>query len=135
VKNSYGIKNFTRIANENFSADTTTLEGIETALKSWFCFAFNTTLNDERLLNMTLEELVVTHQMHRIKNNPQEVTEELDSEGQDYETWLKESMGEDYVTDDEMVKAMQEEEKEFQEKVRKKYPERVTTDFTQFQKG
>lgn len=134
----YGVKNFTRIAYNKVNGDTSSLEGLEEWLKSWFCFKYNTTENDDRLLDMTLEELLVLHQMHRVNENPVEVKVELDgrtSEQEDHEEWLKKEMGDDYITDEEMIEGMRAEEEEYQEKMsklKKDLPTKVTTDFSQF---
>lgn len=126
----YGVSNFIKIAKEYVEPDTTTLEGIERKLISWYCFTYGTTPNDQRLQEMTLEELLILFQMHRIKNNPAEVEQELGANT--YEDWLKKEMGEDYKDDEQMVKALEEEERKYQEKIAKKYPDRVTTNFNQF---
>lgn len=92
-------------------------------------------MNDPRLLDMTVEELLVEYQMHRIKKDPTIIHTELNikpKEEDDFEEWVKREMGQDYLTHEQMVEGMQEEEKEFQEKVRKQYPDKVATDFSQF---
>lgn len=136
----YSVKNFTRIAFEKLRGDTSTLDGIEQWLKAWFCLTYNTTENDDRLLDMTVEELLILHQLHRVKNNPTEVEVELNgktSEDDDFEQWLKEEMGETYLTNEEMVEGMKQEEEEYQEKMqklKKDLPSKISTDFTQFNK-
>lgn len=132
---SYGFNNFLRVANEHINGDIGTPEGLVNRLKSWFKFTFNTTMNDPRLLDMTVEELLVEYQMHRIKKDPTIIHTELNikpKEEDDFEEWVKREMGQDYLTHEQMVEGMQEEEKEFQEKVRKQYPDKVATDFSQF---
>lgn len=126
----YGVSNFIKIAKEYVEPDTTTLEGIERKLISWYCFTYGTTPNDVRLQEMTLEELLILFQMHRIKNNPAEVENELGANT--YEDWLKKEMGEDYKDDEQMVAEIEEEEKKYQEKIAKKFPDKVTTNFNQF---
>lgn len=129
---NYDLSNFLKIANEQINADTTTFEGIERRLIAWFCFTYNTTPNDDRLMNMTLEELLVLFQMHRIKNSPEEVSKELNPKDS-FEEWLKKEMGDEYVSDAKMVEEMDEEEEKYQEKIRKKFPDKVKTDFTNFE--
>lgn len=136
----YGFKNFIRIADAKLNPDLNTLEGIEQWLKTWFCFTYNTTENDDRLKNMHLEDLIVLHQTHRLKEDPTLLTHELGKkpkDEEDYEKWLREEMGEEYISEEEMVQGMAEEEKEFQErmdKLKKKLPQKITTDFSQFNK-
>lgn len=129
----YGITNFIKIAKAHVDADTSTLEGIQQKLVAWYCLHFGKTPNDPSLLDMTLEELLVLFQMHRVRNNPEEVDNELNPN--EYENWLKKEMGESYLSDEDMVAAMEKEEQEFQQKVREKYPDKIRTDFSQFSKG
>ncbi len=133
---TYGISNFIRIANEFINGDTRTVAGIEKRIKAWYCFHYNTTLNDDKLLDMTLEELLVLYQMHRIKDDPTVLAEVGISakEEDEFEDWLKEQMGDEYVSNDDMVKGMDKEEQEFQTKIREKFPDKVTTNFSQFDK-
>lgn len=135
----YGIKNFVRIANEYVNPNTETFDGIQKWLVGWFCFKYNTTPNDDRLLDMTLEELVVLYNMHQIKDNPAYASTQLgdefvSDEDKDWEKFLEEQMGEDYQTESENIDFMIEEEKEYTERVRAQFPERVTTDFSKFSK-
>jgi hypothetical protein len=133
----YGVKNFIHIANEYVNPDVTTVAGIEKFLIGWYCFKFNTTPNDDKLGEMTLEELMVLYQMHRIKDDPNYFTEQTAADKQTYEDWLKEEMGEDYASEEANIQAIEQEEKDYTKKVRdrfKELPERIDTDFSQFQK-
>lgn len=130
----YGVKNFISIANDFVNPDVTTMAGIEKFLIGWFCFKFNTTQNDDRLQEMTLEELMVLYQMHRIKDDPQYAQEQLSPSASTYEDFLREQMGEDYVSEEENVRQLQEEEEAFTKRIREQFPDRVETDFSQFAK-
>lgn len=130
----YGVRNFINIANEYVNPDVTTMSGIQNFLIGWFCFKFNTTLNDDRLQEMTLEELMVLYQMHRIKDDPLYIQEQTAESGSSYEDFLKEQMGEDYVSEEENVKQLEAEERAFTERIRSQFPERVETDFSKFAK-
>jgi len=128
-------KRFLRLAYEQLNPNLGTIEGLEQALTNWYCFQYNVPPNDDKLLEMTVEELLVLHQMHRIRENPH-IVDEITSENENYEEWLKKEMGDDYASPDEMaeqVEALNKEEKEFAEKVRKEYPEVITTDFTKLE--
>ena len=135
-KTKYGLSNFLKIANGFVNADTTTLEGIEKKLMDWFATKYNTTLNDDRLLDMTLEELLVEFHRDKIHTNPEVLAKvgAKTSEEEDYEEWLKKEMGEEYLSEEQMVEMMAQEEKEYQEKIKKKFPDKITTDFSQFDK-
>lgn len=122
----YGLKNFILIASSYFDSDMTTMQGLEDRLKGWFCIKYNTTLNDPRLLDMCLEELIVHFQMDRIHKNPN-VIEEV--KGNAYEDWLKKEMGEDYISEEQMIELAEKEEKEYTKKVRDQFPDKVTTSF------
>lgn len=130
----YGVKNFISIANDYVNPDVTTMAGIEKFLIGWFCFKFNTTQNDDRLQEMTLEELMVLYQMHRIKDDPQYAQEQLSPSSSTYEDFLREQMGEDYVSEEENVRQLQEEEEAFTKRIREQFPDKVETDFSQFAK-
>ena len=66
--------------------------------------------------------------MHKIKENPQ-LADEVNPDYEDYETWLKREMGQDYVDEEAMIQkalAVEAEEKALAEKL----PEKIHTDFT-----
>ncbi len=130
----YGVKNFIPIANDYVNPDVSTMAGIEKFLIGWFCFRFNTTPKDDRLQEMTLEELMVLYQMHRIKDDPSYAQEQLSPSAESYEDFLRKEMGEDYVSEEENIRQLQEEEEAFTKRIRDQFPERVETDFSQFAK-
>lgn len=134
MSKQYGVKNFIHIANDYVNPDVTTMGGIEKFLTGWFCFKFNTTPNDDRLQEMTLEELMVLYQMHRIKDDPNYAQEQLSPSGDTYEDFLRKEMGEEYVSEEENIRILQEEEEAFTKRIRDQFPERVETDFSQFAK-
>ena len=134
-----GVLNLVKAAHEMVNAKTDSMEGLEKFLISWFCTKFETTPNDDRLQEMTLEELVTFFYMHRIKEDP-EVVSRMVTDGEDeYERWLREEMEEEYVTDEEMVQGMLQYENNQKDKRRakdeeirsklKELPDRITTEF------
>lgn len=138
----FGILNFVKAAHEMLNAKTDSMEGLERYLIAWFCTKFETTPNDERLQEMTLEELVTFFYMNRLKDDPEVLSRLLD-EGEDaYEKWLQEEMADEYVTDAEMVQGMVQYEESQKDKRRvkdeeakaklKELPDRITTDFSVF---
>jgi hypothetical protein len=128
----YGVKNFIHIANEYLNPDLSTEDGIEKYLTGWFCFQYNTTPNDDRLLDMTLEELLVLYQMHRIKEDPNYYASQTGNN--DYEDWLKKEMAEEYATVEENIQQMEEHDREYTEKIRKQFPDVIETDFSMLHK-
>lgn len=130
----YGVKNFIYIAKENVDPDLTTFDGIQRFLITWFCDKYNTTRNDPRLLDMTLEELLVLYQEYRIKDDPNYFRDQTDPTVTSYEDWLKKEMGEDYLSEEASVEASEEYDREYTKKIREKFPDKVTTDFSQFKK-
>lgn len=136
----FGILNFVRAANEMVNAKTESMEGLERWLISWFCTKFNTTPNDERLQDMTLEELVTFFYMTKIQEDAGFVERMSFDQDDDFERWLKEEMAEEYVTDEEMVQGMLQYEDNRKDKRRqqddelrrqlKELPDKITTDFT-----
>ena len=129
-KPKYGLKNFLRVADSYVNPKVDNYEGIIKSLTSWYCFQFNVSLKDPVLQEHTLEELLVLYQMHRIKNDPNILNEELNPEVKDFESWLKDEMGEDYVTDEEMVEGVVEYDIEYTKRIRDQFPDKITTDFT-----
>lgn len=124
---------FLKLAYEQLNPDVGTLEGLEQALSNWYCFQYNVPPNDDKLMDMTLEELFVLFQMHKLRENPA-LADDIDTNRSDsYETWLKKQMGEDYVSEEDMVKKavkLEEDEKKFVEDNKEKYPDQVQTDFS-----
>lgn len=105
-----GVLAFIKAAHAMLHADTSSMEGFERFLVSWYCFKYNVPPNDEKLLEMTLEELATLYFMHRIKEDPSFIAETVAGKD-DYEEWLKQEMGEDYISDEEMVQQMVEYDK------------------------
>lgn len=129
IKNSYGLKRFIAIANSYVNPDISTVEGIQKALIVWFCEKFNTVPWDERLKTATLEDLLVFYYTHKIKEDPS-LLDELDENFKSYEEWLKEEMGEDYVSEEEMVdQAINYEKKELEKVKDMDLPDRIDTNF------
>ncbi len=79
---------------------------------------------------MTLEELLVNNQMHQIRENPELVAH---AEADEYEEWLKKEMGEEYISDEQMIEGMADEEKDFTKRIKAQFPDKITTDFSQLQ--
>lgn len=124
-------KRFMKIAYDQLNPDLSSLDGLEQTLVNWYCFQYNVPPNDDKLLSMTLEELLVLNQMHRIHDNP-ELAEEFDPKFKSYEDWLKAEMGDDYVSDEDMIaqmEAYEREEKEIEKEILETYPESITTNF------
>ena len=125
-ENPYNLKNIIKIADSYVNADTSTIDGISRMMQAWFCLEFNTTLNDERLQSMTLEELMLEYFMRKVHNNINYIYEsgakEYPYKEDDYEEWLKEEMGNEYVTDEEMTKLHEDE-----------LPEIIETSFPSFE--
>lgn len=137
-----GVLNFVKAAHEMVNAKTDSMEGLDKFLTTWFCLKFETTPNDPRLQELTLEELVTFFYMHRIKEDPETITK-LISDGEDeYEKWLKQEMEEDYVNEEEMLEGMIQYEKDKKDILKlkddglksklKELPDKITTEFPTF---
>ena len=130
----YSVKNFVRIANEFVNPDTSSFEGVKNWLIGWFCIEYKTTPLDGRLLELTIEELMILYNMHQIRKYPDYYNEQINPEDPDgYEAWIKAQMGEDYQTEHEMVEKIEEEEEIFQKRIAEKFPDKITTDFSQLE--
>lgn len=137
-----GILNFVKAAHEMLNSKTDSMEGLERFLVAWFCTKFETTPNDDRLQEMTLEELVTLFYMYRLKDDPETLSRLLDEGEDSYEKWLQEEMADEYVTDEEMVQGMLQYEEGQKDKRRtrdeeakarlKELPDRISTDFSIF---
>ena len=127
------LNNLIRLANSYVNADLQTFAGFRKHLTAWYCFKFNTTFKDPTFLDHTFEELVLLYLMHEVKDNPQNYSKVLgDKEEEDYESWIKSQMGDDYVSEEEMVDQMVNSTKQ-EEELAKQLPDRITTDFSQFE--
>lgn len=134
-----GVLNFVKAAHDMLNAKTDSLEGLERFLICWFCTKFETTPNDDRLQEMTLEELTILFYMFRIKEDPETVSRMVTDGEDDYEEWLRQEMQDEYLTDDEMVQGMVQYEDNQKDKRRikdeemraklKELPDRITTEF------
>lgn len=125
-------KRFLQLAYAQLNPSLGDLDGLEQALVNWYCFQYNVPPNDDKLLSMTLEELMVLRQMHNLKDNPH-LAEELNSSAQDFEEWLKKEMGDDYVSPEEMIsraEALEKQEQEEVDSLTKELPDVITTDFS-----
>jgi uncharacterized protein FAM83 len=138
-----GVLNLVKAAHDMVHARTDSMEGLERFLVTWFCTKFETTPNDPRLEEMTLEELVTVFYMHRLSEDPK-VVQQLVHDGEDeYEKWLKQEMEDEYLSDEEMVQGMVQYEENQKDKRRAKdgemkaklkdLPERITTEFPSFE--
>lgn len=116
--------------NPDFHGDF--LVALEQSLVNWYCFQYNVPPNDDKLRDMTLEELLVLNQMHKLRENPQ-LADEINSDASSYEDWLKAQMGADYVSEEEMVKKAEQEEQAEQKELQAladSLPPVITTDFS-----
>jgi hypothetical protein len=128
------LKKLEQIAYEQIHGDLNTLNGIKNRLISWFCFTFNTTPTDNRLLEMTVEELIIFYLSHKIYNDPSYASK---FEKDDYEEWLQSAMGDNYTSEEQMIQTQKKEEEREQkifENIKNKLPSKITTDFDQFKK-
>lgn len=124
-------KRFLKLAYAQLNPDMTSVEGLEQALSNWYCFQYNVPPNDDKLMDMTVEELLVLYQMHKLRENPA-LADEINSEHGDYEAWLKKEMAEEYVSDEEMVKRaeqLEQQEKRLVEETKDKLPQKIVTEF------
>jgi hypothetical protein len=137
-----GVLNLVKAAHDMINARTDSMEGLERYLVAWFCTKFETTPNDPRLDEMTLEELVTVYYMHKLHNDTETVSR-LISDGEDeYEKWLKQEMEDEYVSDEEMVQGMLQYENNQKDNRRakdeemkaklKELPDKITTVFPSF---
>jgi len=121
-------KQYLQLANQQLNPAGNDLKALEQVLMNWFCFKFNTTPSDERLLAMRLDELLLLRMMHEIHDRPS-VLEEIGPQGDDYEEWLMQQMGTEYKSVDQMIRhqeGLDDEEKAIAEAL----PDRIDTDFS-----
>lgn len=137
MSREYGVKNFIHIANEFVNPDVTTFEGIQNFLIGWYCFQYGTTPKDDKLLDMTVEELMVLYQMHRINNDPNYYQEQTNDDLMDHDDWVKkemEEMGEEFMDDKAYADFVQDYDQKMTEKIRNQLPQEITTDFSKYNK-
>lgn len=120
-------KQYLQLANHQLNPSGNDFRALEQVLTNWFCLKFNTTPNDERLLGMRLDELLLFRMMHEIHDRPS-VLEEIGPQGDEYEEWLKNEMGNDYKSMDDMV-ASQEKMDSDEKQLAENLPDKIETDF------
>jgi len=126
-------KQYLKLAYEQLNPTSNDLTSLQQVLTNWFCFQFNTTPNDERLLKMHLDELLVLRMMHEIREKPA-VVEEIQSGFADYEEWLKDQMGDNYKSTEQLVADAEKIEEE-ERKLAETLPNRIDTDFSAVKGG
>lgn len=132
---NFGITNFLHIAHSYVNPAINNLADMRKYLIGWFCIEYKTTMNDERLLNMTVEELLVLFQMKRIHDDPNYYQAQVNPVEDDYEDWLKTQMGDNYVSLADQEKELKKLDQEFMDKLREEYPDEITTDFANIGKN
>ena len=126
------LKNLIKIAKNRLEPDTTSLEGFKTFLQTWYVIFYRTSYKDPILLSHTLEELTILYYVNKLSADPHFADKILNGsldEDEEYEKWLQERMGDNYVSEEEQVDNMVEyikKEKELAEKL----PDRIDTDFS-----
>lgn len=124
-------KQYLQLAYDQLNPKENTLKALEQVLTNWFCLKFSTTPNDERLLNMRLDELLLFRMMHEIHDRPS-VIEEIGPQRDEFEEWLRKEMGEDYKSMDQEIQ--QAEKLEAEEKaIADTLPDKIETDFNAVQ--
>ena len=126
-------KQYLKLAYEQLNPTTNDMGALQQVLVNWFCFQFNTTPNDQRLLDMRLDELLVLRMMHEIKERPQ-VVDEIKSGYEEFEEWLKTQMGDSYKSIDQMASDVEKLDQQEQE-IAEELPTRIDTDFNSVQGG
>jgi hypothetical protein len=125
----YGVRKLIEIANKKANPDLNTFDGVEQALVNWYCNKYSVSEVDPVFDRLTLEELMVMYQKERILQDPIYYQEKI-GKVDDYETWLQKEMGENYITNEEQKKIIEEDSKKLEAQIKEKYPDKVTTDFT-----
>lgn len=117
-------------ANDYVNAKVEDTAGLKRHLTAWYCFNFNTTFKDPTFLSHTFEELLLLYFMFKLKENPDSYRHITHAEeARSYEDFLKNMMGEDYVSEDQMVEQLanyDKKEKEYAATL----PDIITTDFS-----
>lgn len=126
-------KQYLKLAYEQLNPTTNDMGALQQVLVNWFCFQFNTTPNDQRLLDMRLDELLVLRMIHEIKERPQ-VVDEIKSGYEEFEEWLKTQMGDSYKSIDQMASDVEKLDQQEQE-IAEELPTRIDTDFNSVQGG
>lgn len=120
-------KQYLQLAYNQLHPEGNDLKALEQVLINWFCLKFETTPNDPRILGMRLDELLVFRMMHEIADRPS-VMEEVGTQADEFENWLKREMGDGYKSSDQMVESHEKLEEE-ERSVAARMPDRIDTDF------
>lgn len=123
-------KQYLQLAYDQLNPKTNDLKALQQVLVNWFCFKFSTTPNDERLLSFRLDELLLFRMMNEIHDTPG-IIQEIGSNGDEFEEWLKTQMGPDYKSTEDMIADQEKLEKE-EKLLAEALPDRIATDFSSF---
>lgn len=130
-KPKYGLDRFLAIAHERMNPNTSTREGLATAMQTWACFELKTVPWDTRIMNASVEQLLIFYHMHKLKEDPQ-IIEKLDGSIRQYDDWA-DDMGAE--SPEEYAKLLEEwEKKEANKAEEMNLPDKVTTDFGDLKK-
>ena len=100
---SYSFENLKQKVQAGIEEDTTSLEGLERFLRSWWCGHYNKPYKSPELLDYTLEELLWEFLSIRYRANPQLLQHEKEekekaADAEEDESWLKQQMDTGYRT-------------------------------------
>jgi len=109
------IKQLIQIAEDWVNSDPNTPEGFKKFLVRWYCRQYNTTFKDPTLLSHTIDELAVLYFASEIEKDPEvfkyitdpdyKTKDQLEEES--WEEFLKQRMGENYTTEEESIKQVE----------------------------
>ena len=101
------INNIKRIAYNNVIKDVNDKESLFEYLKRWWCRQYNRPYKDPLLGEYSFEDLVLEYYEILFMEDKEELSKyesELNAESEEeYEDWLKNRMGDDYQTNEEMA--------------------------------
>lgn len=118
-----------KLAREYLNPDTSTLAGLGKYLTTWYVLKHRVSYKDPILLEHSLEELLLLYYVHHYNENPPEEAEQQQAEEDSYEEWLKEQMGDDYESEEDMIASLEEYGKQ-ERLIAETLPDKIETDFS-----
>ena len=102
-----------RMALHNIDDSPRNEESLLSYLKRWWCIHYNRPYKDPLLLEYTFEELLLEYfEVLYFKNDEEKrqarIEEYVENSAEEDEEWLKEEMGDDYMSPEEMAESFKE---------------------------
>ncbi len=136
--NELDVANIQRKVIKQIKKPLKTLDDIRSFLTRWWCRHYNKPYKNSEIENYTIEELLYEYFDIYYHTYPEEADKFLNNKTADKkvqeedEKWLKEQLGDNYISPEEQEKMLKNVSKELKEKDKKFNPDSMHIDFDDF---